>query len=37
MTTAVHCHNLPGRVYLMTIAPFHRLIVRSNLERFLAR
>lgn len=37
MTTAVHCRNLPGRVYLMTIAPFHRLIVRSNLERFLAR
>ena len=37
MTTAVRCHNLPGRVYLMTIAPFHRLVVRSNLERFLAR
>lgn len=37
LTTAVRCHNLPGRLYLLTIAPFHRLIVRSNLERFLAR
>ena len=37
MTTAVRCHNLPGRLYLMTIAPFHRLVVRRNLERLLAR
>lgn len=37
MTTAVRCHNLPGRLYLMTIAPFHRLIVRRNLDRLLAR
>lgn len=37
LTTAVRCHNLPGRLYLMTIAPFHRLIVRSNLDRLLAR
>ncbi|MCU4161410.1 DUF2867 domain-containing protein [Acidiphilium sp. AL] len=37
LTTAVRCHNLPGRLYLMTIAPFHRFIVRRNLERFLAR
>ncbi|KDM66139.1 hypothetical protein DUF2867 [Acidiphilium sp. JA12-A1] len=37
MTTAVRCHNLPGRFYLMTIAPFHRLVVRRNLERLLPR
>lgn len=37
MTTAVRCHNLAGRLYLMAIAPFHRLIVRSNVERLLAR
>ncbi|MHB1304787.1 MAG: DUF2867 domain-containing protein [Acidiphilium sp.] len=37
MTTAVRCHNLAGRLYLTTIAPFHRLIVRRNLERLLAR
>lgn len=32
-STVVHCHNRLGRVYLATIAPFHRLIVRANLER----
>ena len=37
MTTVVHCHNTFGRLYLMTIAPFHRLIVRSNLERLVDR
>jgi len=37
LTTAVRCHNMPGRLYLMTITPFHRLIVRSNLDRLLAR
>jgi hypothetical protein len=31
--TVVHCHNRLGRIYLATIAPFHRLIVRANLER----
>lgn len=31
--TVVHCHNRLGRVYLATIAPFHRVIVRANLER----
>jgi hypothetical protein len=31
--TVVHCHNRLGRVYLATIAPFHRLILRANLER----
>lgn len=37
MTTAVRCHNLAGRFYLMTIAPFHRLVVRRNVERLLTR
>ena len=32
-TTAVRCHNLVGRGYLIAIAPFHVLIVRSNLGR----
>jgi Protein of unknown function (DUF2867) len=31
--TVVHCHNLLGRTYLAAIAPFHRIIVRANLER----
>jgi len=31
--TVVHCHNRLGRTYLATIAPFHRAIVRANLER----
>ena len=37
MTTAVHCHNLPGRTYLAVILPFHRLIVRSMLNRAARR
>jgi hypothetical protein len=32
-TTLVLTHNLLGRVYLATILPFHRLIVRSMLRR----
>ena len=32
-TTLVLTHNLLGRVYLATILPFHRLIVRSLLQR----
>ena len=32
-TTVVHCHNALGRIYLLVISPFHRLIVRSNLRR----
>lgn len=32
-TTVVHCHNRLGRIYLAAIAPFHRLIVKSNLQR----
>ncbi|CAN5372190.1 hypothetical protein BH11PSE9_BH11PSE9_36290 [soil metagenome] len=31
--TVVHCHNRLGRIYLATIAPFHRVIVQANLER----
>ena len=32
-TTVVHCHNLLGRTYLRVIAPFHRIVVRSALQR----
>jgi hypothetical protein len=32
-TTVVHCHNLLGRFYIALIAPFHRMVVRSNLHR----
>ena len=32
-TTLVLTHNLLGRIYLATILPFHRLIVRSMLQR----
>lgn len=31
--TVVHCHNLVGRSYIRLIEPFHRLVVRSGLER----
>jgi hypothetical protein len=31
--TVVHCHNRLGRTYLAVIAPFHRAIVRANLQR----
>jgi hypothetical protein len=31
--SVVHCHNRLGRLYLAVIAPFHRVIVRANLER----
>jgi hypothetical protein len=33
VVTAVHCHNQLGRAYLAAIAPFHRTILRANLER----
>jgi hypothetical protein len=36
-TTVVHCHNALGRIYLVTISPFHRLIMRSNLRRAARR
>ncbi len=31
--TVVHCHNRLGRAYLAAITPFHRVIVRANLEQ----
>lgn len=31
--TTVHCHNRFGRFYLAAIAPFHRSIVKANMER----
>ena len=31
--TVVHCHSRLGRIYLATIAPFHRAIARANLEQ----
>jgi hypothetical protein len=31
--TVVHCHNRLGRTYLAVIAPFHRVILRANLQR----
>jgi len=33
LSTVVHCHNLLGRAYILAIAPFHRLVVRSSLRR----
>ena len=33
VATVVHCHNGLGRMYLAVIAPFHRTILRANLER----
>ncbi|KQW01270.1 hypothetical protein ASC87_15410 [Rhizobacter sp. Root1221] len=36
-TTVVHCHNGLGRVYLAVIAPFHRRVVRSALQRAARR
>lgn len=37
MSTVVHCHNWIGRGYLVLIAPFHRMVVRSALEGAAAR
>ena len=33
LSTVVHCHNALGRFYILAIAPFHRLVVRSALRR----
>ena len=35
-TTLVKTHNLIGRIYLATILPFHRLILRNMLQRVVA-
>ena len=32
LSTVVHCHNRLGRLYILLIAPFHRLVVQSNLR-----
>lgn len=32
-STVVHCHNRVGRLYILLIAPFHRLVVQSMLRR----
>jgi len=29
----VHCHNRLGRLYILVIAPFHRLVVQASLRR----
>lgn len=33
LATVVHCHNLLGKVYLLVIAPFHRMVVKASLRR----
>jgi hypothetical protein len=33
ISTVVHCHNLLGRVYILIIAPFHRMVVKASLRR----
>lgn len=33
VSTVVHCHNRLGRLYILLIAPFHRMVVRSGLQR----
>lgn len=33
VSTVVHCHNLLGRVYILIIAPIHRLVVKASLRR----
>ena len=32
-STVVRCHNVAGRLYLLVISPFHRLIVQAFLRR----
>lgn len=32
LSTVVHCHNRLGRLYILVIAPFHRLVVQSSLR-----
>lgn len=33
VSTVVDCHNLLGRLYILFIAPFHRLVVKATLRR----
>jgi len=37
VTTVVHIHNLLGRVYMLFVVPFHRLIVPAVLVRAVER
>ena len=36
ISTVVHIHNTLGHAYMAVITPFHRLIVRSMLQRLAA-
>lgn len=36
LTTLVKRHNLFGRIYILVVTPFHKLIVKSFLKRFAA-
>ncbi|MFN3362998.1 DUF2867 domain-containing protein [Allorhizobium sp. NPDC080224] len=36
LTTLVQRHNLFGRVYILVVTPFHKLIVKTFLKRFAA-
>ena len=33
VSTVVHCHNQLGRVYILAIAPYHRMVVKASLRR----
>ncbi len=36
LTTLVERHNLFGRIYIVVVTPFHKLIVKTFLKRFAA-
>lgn len=36
LTTLVNRHNLFGRIYILVVTPFHKLIVKTFLKRFAA-
>lgn len=36
-TTVVQCHGALGRLYIAVIAPFHRMIIRTNLQALVGR
>lgn len=33
MTTVVHVHNWLGRLYMLPVAPLHKIIVKTMLKR----
>ena len=37
LTSRVYCNNLFGRIYLLVITPFHKLVVRSMTSRMKER